>query len=71
MPFGSLFDALFTGGGGGLARSYALDPLTGEWVEISDRDSMLEPGADAREQNGARADDGPPPQPRTRRRRRS
>jgi transitional endoplasmic reticulum ATPase len=68
MPFGSLFDALFTGGGG-LARSYTLDPATGEWVEISDRDSMLEPEADARKQNGARADDGPPPQPRPRRRR--
>src|SRR5829696_8267688 len=26
MPFGSLFDALFTGGGGGLARSYARPP---------------------------------------------
>ncbi|MFN2469579.1 MAG: AAA family ATPase [Gaiellaceae bacterium] len=35
-PFGPLFDAMFSGGG--FARSYEVDPVTGEWIEITNRE---------------------------------
>jgi transitional endoplasmic reticulum ATPase len=50
-PFGPLFDTLFSGAGGP-ARSYTIDPVTGEWIEISDRDSMLDEAADVHEEAG-------------------
>jgi transitional endoplasmic reticulum ATPase len=43
-PFGSMLEQLFSQGG--LARSYTIDPETGEWVEITDeqpRESEPEP----------------------------
>src|SRR5688572_14877227 len=36
MPFGGLFDALLSGGGG-WSRSLEYDPETGRWVDVSDR----------------------------------
>src|SRR3954469_5852350 len=35
-PFGGLLESLMTGAG---ARSYAYDPVTGRWVEVSQEES--------------------------------
>jgi transitional endoplasmic reticulum ATPase len=39
-PLGSLFDAMFSGGG--FARSYTVDPATGRWVEITNDGSLVD-----------------------------
>jgi transitional endoplasmic reticulum ATPase len=39
-PFGALFEQLLSPGG--LARSYTYDERTGRWVDVTDRDSMLD-----------------------------
>ena len=40
-PFGPLFDVMLSGGG--FARSYEVDPVTGEWVEVTNREPAEEP----------------------------
>jgi transitional endoplasmic reticulum ATPase len=42
LPFGGLFDALLAPGG--WSRSLAYDPETGEWVDITDQQTLQEPG---------------------------
>ena len=42
MPFGSLFESLM--GPGFSTRSLAFDPETGEWVDITDQEQILQPG---------------------------
>jgi transitional endoplasmic reticulum ATPase len=66
MPSGTLFDALFSGSG---ARSYTIDPVTGEWVEISDRDSMLGDAGAAGKNTPEQASERPQPRRDSRRRR--
>ncbi|MEA2485661.1 MAG: transitional endoplasmic reticulum ATPase [Actinomycetota bacterium] len=39
MPFGSLFDQLFSMGG---ARSLAFDPETGQWIDITDQQHLYD-----------------------------
>ncbi len=39
-PFGPLFDTLFSGAG---MRSYEVDPQTGQWVDISQREPEMPP----------------------------
>ena len=44
MPFGGLFDALLSGGGG-WSRSYEYDDDTGQWIDVSDRSPEEEAAA--------------------------
>jgi hypothetical protein len=67
-PFGTLFDALLSGTG---ARSYTIDSVTGEWVEISDRDSMLEDARAAGQGAPEEASERPQPRRDSRRRKQS
>jgi transitional endoplasmic reticulum ATPase len=39
MPFGSIFDQLFSMGG--MTRSLAYDPQTGEWIDITEQEEMF------------------------------
>ena len=70
LPFGGLFDQLFSQVG--MTRSYAYDPETGEWVDISDAEPEAQPPrADlpaAPEERTERPASTAPPAPATRRR---
>jgi hypothetical protein len=70
LPFGSLLEQMMLGGGG-WARSYELDPRTGEWVDVSDRVPEPPPAAPDAEAAAERFPDSePPPAPRRAPRRR-
>jgi transitional endoplasmic reticulum ATPase len=66
LPFGRLLEQLMLGSG---ARSYTLDPETGEWVEITDEAPESEPVA--AEQPASQAGNGARPDAAERRRRRA
>ncbi|MDQ3874634.1 MAG: AAA family ATPase [Actinomycetota bacterium] len=73
FPFGGLFEELFTGPGS-WSRSYAFDPETGRWVDVSDQEPQpIEEGAgeagEAAGEDGRRRDDGEAKPRRARRRR--
>jgi transitional endoplasmic reticulum ATPase len=63
MPFGSLFEQLLTGPGA-WSRALEIDPETGRWVDVTDRQPPHEPPTveEPRRQRRSRARAGAPPQ---------
>ncbi|HEV2791163.1 MAG TPA: AAA family ATPase [Solirubrobacterales bacterium] len=65
MPFGSVFEQIFSGTGM-RSRSLAYDPETGQWVDISDEYPDEDPPVDGQQDDGeAKAEDSNP-EPRRR-----
>jgi transitional endoplasmic reticulum ATPase len=64
MPFGGLFEQLFSMTGA--TRSFAYDPETGEWIDITDQEDGLHPTPTPEAEAPAPAKKKDSPKPRTR-----
>jgi transitional endoplasmic reticulum ATPase len=65
MPFGSIFDQIFSGTGM-RSRSLAYDPETGQWVDISDEFPEEEAPPEGRQEDGESKAKDSNPEPRRR-----